>query len=68
MCTSFGNGTVSELYDLSVDIGEQSNVASHYPGVINRLTLLANEKRKELGDSLTDNEGIAVRPPARFEN
>ena len=64
----YGVSTVSELYDLSVDIGEQSNVASHYPDVINRLTLLANEKRKELGDSLTDNEGIAVRPPARFEN
>ena len=55
-----------ELYDLSTDIGEQRNVADQHPEVVQRLTALANAKRQELGDSLTDTIGAANREPGRI--
>lgn len=55
-----------ELYDLSTDIGEQRNVAEQYPQVVQRLSELADQKRQELGDSLTDTTGRANREPGRI--
>ncbi len=39
-----------ELYDLSRDIGETTNVAADFPDVVNRLQSLLNEMRSDLGD------------------
>lgn len=38
------------LVDLSVDIGETTNVADDYPDVVQRLLLLAEAMREDLGD------------------
>jgi len=40
----------AELYDLDSDIGETSNLADRYSDVVKRLTSLAEEVRKDLGD------------------
>ncbi len=53
------------LYDLSVDIGEQNDVAADYPEVVERLTQLADAYRRELGDKLTGNAGDGLRPIGR---
>ncbi len=49
------------LYDLSNDIGETKNVATDYPEVVLALTELAEPYREELGDSLTQHVGKAIR-------
>jgi arylsulfatase A-like enzyme len=51
------------LYDLSADIGESRNLADQHPEVAARLTALADEMRKELGDLATKQRGSSVRPP-----
>jgi arylsulfatase A-like enzyme len=53
------------LYDLSADAGEQHNVAAEHPDVVAKIELLADQFRKELGDSLTGVEGTALRPIGR---
>ena len=55
-----------ELYNLNTDIGEQRNVADQHPEVVQHLTALANAKRQELGDSLTNIIGTANREPGRI--
>ena len=57
-----------ELYDLSTDVAEQRNVAAQYPEVVNRLTRLADEKRRQLGDALSDVQGTELRQPGQIEN
>ena len=47
------------LFNLETDIGETSNVADQNPEVVERLTLLANTARTELGDY--DRMGTGVR-------
>jgi arylsulfatase A len=54
--------TSLELYNLSVDIGERTNVAAAHPQVVARLTKLADAERAELGDTLTGAVGRGVRP------
>jgi len=51
-----------ELYDLSKDIGESNNVAKDHADVVRRLEILAEAVRVELGDSLTNRKGRAIRP------
>lgn len=51
--------TELELYDLESDIGEQTNVASNRPEVVERLAGLADQAREELGDY--DRIGSGVR-------
>ena len=51
---------------MSTDIGEQRNVADQHPEVVQRLTALADAKRQELGDSLTNAIGAANREPGRI--
>lgn len=53
------------LYDLSVDVGEQHDVAADNPEVVERLSKLADAYRLELGDSLTDKAGTGLRPIGR---
>jgi hypothetical protein len=54
-----------ELYDLAADVGEKTNVADQHPDVVKRLLEYAERARAELGDSLTNRKGSAVRPPGR---
>jgi len=51
------------LFDLEKDVGEKVNVATAHPGVVKRLQGLAEEMRKELGD--TGRPGSGIRPVGR---
>lgn len=55
------------LFNLENDIGETTNVAEQYPDLVERLTRLADAKRAELGDALTNVTGRGVREPGRIE-
>lgn len=55
------------LYDLENDISETTNVAEQYPEVVAQITALADQKRLELGDALTQQEGTGTRPPGMVE-
>jgi arylsulfatase A len=54
-----------ELYDLSADIGETTDVAAGHPDVVRGLEALAEKAREELGDALTGRIGRGVRPPGQ---
>jgi len=56
-----------ELFDLEEDIGENINVAARHPEVVKRLAGSLESARKDLGDSLTGQQGRNVRPPGRIE-
>ncbi len=58
-----GTETVSEpqLFDLRRDPGEWYNVSMFYPEKVKELMLLADEARKDLGDTLTDSPGMNRR-------
>ncbi len=61
-------GTVNvglELYDLENDIGEKNNIIELHPEIAERLKGIAEKKRIELGDGLTDRVGTEVRAPGR---
>ncbi len=49
------------LFDLSKDEGETTNLADKYPEVVSRLEKLAEEMRKELGDSAQNRPGPGIR-------
>jgi arylsulfatase A-like enzyme/sugar phosphate isomerase/epimerase len=49
------------LFDLDADPGEMDNVASKNPNVVRILEGLADEFRKELGDTLTQSKGSGLR-------
>ncbi|MBU6299922.1 MAG: sulfatase [Verrucomicrobia bacterium] len=53
------------LYDLSVDPGEQRNVAQDHPEVVRRLLTMADSVRAELGDRLTGMAGSGCRESGR---
>jgi len=55
-----------ELYDLEKDIGETRDVSAEHPEIVQRLLLLAEKGRAELGDSLTKRKGAGVREPGRL--
>lgn len=54
------------LYDLENDIGETKNLAADRPDIVQRLTLLAEKARDELGDSTTKKVGRGVRQPGKI--
>ncbi|MCM4173636.1 arylsulfatase [Arenibacter sp. TNZ] len=56
-----------ELYDVTSDISETNNVAENYLEVVDKIKLLANEMRHELGDSLLDLEGTKNREAGKIE-
>jgi arylsulfatase len=56
-----------ELYDLSTDISETNNVAEQHPEVVDKIKVLANEMRHELGDSLLGLEGTKNREAGKVE-
>ena len=55
------------LFDLEEDPNETTNLAASHPDVVARMQGLADEARKELGDSLTQVDGAEVRVPRRVE-
>ena len=56
-----------ELYDLSRDLGETSNVAGENPEVVEKIKQLADTMRKKLGDSLKEMNGTENRPAGAIE-
>ena len=56
-----------ELYDLSKDISETTNVALENPEVVKIIKSLANNMRTELGDALTNVKGKENRPIGKIE-
>jgi arylsulfatase len=55
------------LFDLETDPGETRDVAAAHPDVVKRLTALAAELRRDLGDPLTGVKGTGLRPAGRDE-
>jgi arylsulfatase A len=53
------------LYDLVADVGETRDVAAAHPDIVRRLEAFAEQMRFELGDSLKQRTGRAVREPDR---
>jgi hypothetical protein len=53
------------LYDLDNDPAETTDVAAEHPEVVERLLVLAEDARAELGDALTGRVGSSVRGPGR---
>jgi hypothetical protein len=45
--TELGNDPQPQLYDLSVDLGEQRNVAGEHPEVVKELTARLDRIRQE---------------------
>jgi arylsulfatase len=58
--------TGTELYDLETDLGETKDVAADHPEVVQRLLVLAEAARDDLGDSLTKRVGKNVREAGRI--
>jgi len=54
-----------ELYNLSSDIGERTDVAAQHPEVVEKLLRLGEVARRELGDRITGEKGTAVRAAGR---
>ena len=52
-----------ELYDLKTDLSETTDVAAEHPEVVEKMSSLADEMRKKLGDKLTGIEGRETRSP-----
>ena len=57
-----------ELYQLSTDVRETTDVAAQYPEVIDTITALADEMRRELGDNLLGVQGRGVRAAGQIES
>ncbi len=52
-----------ELYDVTIDPSETTNVAKEYPKIVAEIKTLADTMRSRLGDSLTGTEGSETRAP-----
>jgi arylsulfatase len=59
--------SVLGLYDLRRDPGERYNVIEQYPEIVEKLQHFAEEAREDLGDDLTNTEGMNRRPIGRLE-
>jgi arylsulfatase A-like enzyme len=55
------------LFDLDSDPAETTDVAERHPDIVARLMALVEQGRQDLGDALTETEGVNVRPPGRVE-
>lgn len=53
------------LFDLENDPGENTDIAAQYPEVVKHIEALADEMRKDLGDSATKQKGNGRREPGR---
>jgi arylsulfatase A len=57
-----------ELYDLSADVGETTNVINEHHAVAAQLTSLAEAARADLGDAVTGDVGRGKRPAGRVDD
>lgn len=55
------------LYDLSHDPGEAYDVQKLYPEIVQKLLVMADDAREDMGDDLTNRKGANMRPPAVVE-
>ncbi len=53
------------LFDLENDIGEQHDVSTKHPDVVERLLRLVERMREDIGDSTKKMTGTGRRPPGR---
>lgn len=53
------------LFDLTADVGETTDVSQKHPDIVKRLSLLAEQAREDLGDSLQNRSGKGIRPAGR---
>ena len=51
-----------ELYNLNDDPGETTNLYANHPEIVKKIKLLADKKRKEIGDDLKGITGLENRP------
>ncbi|MDC0936356.1 sulfatase [Pirellulales bacterium] len=56
------------LFDLQNDVGETKDVAADHPEIVARLDKVAEQARHDLGDALTKQTGIGVRPHGKSAN
>ena len=56
-----------ELYNLSNDISETTNVAAENPEIVAKIQSLGDKIRAELGDALTDKTGSGTRAIGKIE-
>ncbi|MGB5369185.1 MAG: sulfatase-like hydrolase/transferase, partial [Flavobacteriaceae bacterium] len=56
-----------ELYDLTADKSETTNVAGAYPEVVEEIKAIADRMRKRLGDSLFNMNGNETREAGKLE-
>ncbi|MEX2213286.1 MAG: sulfatase [Phycisphaeraceae bacterium] len=64
---NYSNGQIGlSLFDLKNDIGETKDVKDAHPDVVEKMKKLADEMRKELGDTATKTKGEGVRPVGRL--
>ncbi len=59
---------INELYDLESDISEKVNLYSSHKEIVSKLSILADEFRKSLGDKYLDIKGEEVRLANRVDN
>lgn len=55
------------LYNLKDDPGETRDVAAKHSEIVERLSVIAEKAREDLGDTLTERRGRGVRRPGRSE-
>ena len=55
------------LYNLSEDPGEQHDVSAHHPEVVQRLSVLAEVMRADLGDTLTSRVASGARAAGKVK-
>ena len=55
-----------ELFDLTNDVGETTDVSVNHPEIVERLMAHAEVARQTLGDKLTGREGSEVRPNSQL--
>ena len=57
----------ASLFDTEADMGEATDVTQQYPEVAKRLMGLADQMRRDLGDSATKTKGEGRREPGRVK-
>jgi arylsulfatase A len=60
--------TRPELYDLSYDMSETTDVSAEHPQIVAYLEAEAEKARRELGDALTERKGKGVRSPGEVSS
>lgn len=56
-----------ELYDLTADVGETTNLAGAHPEVVEEMKAIAHRMRERLGDALTGMVGLETREAGKLE-